>query len=384
MSNHSTDKTVTVLLTGRGRGAVATVLLYGVDAERIVAQRFEPISRSTSVTDLQLNKPYFGNWRWDEYDEELVVCRTDTQTFEVHCHGGNVASETILESIEAGGATRQTPAEWLRDSVTDKFEAVALEQLPHATTPRIAAVMLDQTRGVLRTSLAQIQRELSDDDLAPAKAKLTRLIELGHIGVRLNQPFTVVLIGPPNTGKSSLINALVGFERSIVFDLPGTTRDLVRAETAIDGWPIQFVDTAGVRETDDAIEKEGVRLAQQVVQTCDLALIVCDLTDNRTQPTDLGLPNDLRELRVGTKADLACEASTETLALITSAETGQGIESLLSAIATRLVPNPPKPGEALPLDQETLSLLVAVAQLLDAPNDEALSQAKQTIEQLLS
>ena len=176
---------------------------------------------------------------------------------------------------------------------------------------------------------------------------------------------------------------MLGYERSIVFDQPGTTRDLVRAKTAVDGWPIRLTDTAGVRETENQIEREGVRMARQSLSSCDLAIVVHDLTsDHRMDPAAFGLASDQSRIVVGTKMDLAANATVDAeLNLRTSAQCNQGIAELNALIASELVPTPPRTGEAIPLDAETLSALMEAKGCIDR---SSVSKAKSLLAELLA
>src|SRR5262249_26206167 len=109
-------------------------------------------------------------------------------------------------------------------------------------------------------------------------AVLDKLLALAPVGLHLAQPWRLVVAGPPNVGKSSLVNALVGFERAIVFDQPGTTRDVVTALTAFSGLPVELCDTAGLRNTDDSLEAAGVARAQEQAAAADLVLLVLDVS----------------------------------------------------------------------------------------------------------
>jgi tRNA modification GTPase len=175
-----------------------------------------------------------------------------------------------------------------------------------------------------------------------------------------------VIAGPPNVGKSSLINALGGYERAIVSPIPGTTRDVVTLTTAIDGWPIQLSDTAGLRETSDELESAGVQLAQAVLSTADLVVLVQDMTqsDSEISANSSIPPINQRVIRVRNKIDLR-EVSprndgkpADASVVYTSATTGQGIATLAAAIAKSLVPVPPAPGSAVPFAARQIEILV--------------------------
>ena len=129
--------------------------------------------------------------------------------------------------------------------------------LPRARTEKTAAILLDQMRGALQRRIDEICEMIIRQDFATAGAAVTRLCELSRVGLRLTEPWRIAVVGPVNAGKSSLINRLLGYERSIVTDVPGTDWDVLAGWTALDGWPIELLDTAGLRHTADPIESDG-------------------------------------------------------------------------------------------------------------------------------
>ena len=215
---------------------------------------------------------------------------------------------------------------------------------------------------------------------------LDRLIARGQVGVRLTTGWRVVIAGRPNVGKSRLLNALAGYQRAIVDPTPGTTRDLVTALTAFDGWPVELVDTAGVRETDDAIERSGIDRTLQQTETADLVLKVLDRSeplqvDDRTLMSSPG-----PALLVANKADLPpawelCEATATASILAVSAERGDGLDHLLATVVAALVPVTPEPGAGVPFRREYLDRLVLARAALAGGNHEL---AIQSIEPMLA
>jgi tRNA modification GTPase len=182
----------------------------------------------------------------------------------------------------------------------------------------------------------------------------------------LTEPFRVVLTGRPNVGKSSLINALVGFQRSIVFDQPGTTRDVVTAETAWDGWPVLLADTAGLRANAEGLEAHGIDLAHKQIEQADLVLIVLDASSTSEVPPvqdDVGLlpfgshPDQRsRTITITNKIDLvlndrASEISRVQADFFVSAVTGEGLEHLITELGRQLVPNEPPVNVPIPVSQ---------------------------------
>jgi tRNA modification GTPase len=183
----------------------------------------------------------------------------------------------------------------------------------------------------------------------------------------------VVVAGPPNVGKSSLVNALVGYQRTIVFDQPGTTRDVVTALTALSGWPIEFCDTAGWRNSNDPLETAGVQRAMQQAGTADCLLLMFDLSQPWTNEQQQLVDQWPQAIIVHNKCDLAKadhRAKDEETSVVTSTITGEGIDLLTRKIVQHLVPIDPAPRTAVPFtvaQVERLQAATAALKAVDAP-----------------
>ncbi len=339
-----------VLLTPPGRGAVATVLVAGVRAAEIVDRHFQSAA-NRPLAEFPVGRIVFGCWRIDsqsEGSEELVVCRTDENEVEIHCHGGSAASRAIVEALLAAGCEVCDWTGLLRSNSPDVIEAEARIALTSATTTKTAAVLLDQMHGALRREIKTIVGACEANDRTSAIDRLQSLHVRGRVGLRLTTPFRVVLAGRPNVGKSSLMNAILGYTRAIVFDQPGTTRDVVSATTAIDGWPIELSDTAGLRTSNDEIEAEGVARARRAASGADLLVLVFDATLSWTKDDEQLIDEFPQSLVVINKCDQRDPQIPARGAIATSAATGEGIAALIRAIGERLAPQPPQSGDAVP------------------------------------
>jgi tRNA modification GTPase len=250
----------------------------------------------------------------------------------------------------------------------------AQQALAAAPTLRTAAVLLDQWAGALSREVAHIERVLTVGEREQSSERLHALLRWSTLGLHLTLPWRVVLAGRPNVGKSSLINALLGYQRSIVFDQPGTTRDVVTAPAALDGWPVELTDTAGLRAADhglepspaDELEAAGIAKVLDQVAAADQLVLVVDATQAPDSDIDAMLRHWSNALVVLNKSDLltadqATDAGDLSLrsALRTSAITGDGVEALGKQIAARLVPDAPPPGAAVPFTQRQEELLRA-------------------------
>lgn len=336
------------VLTPPGRGAVATIAVAGSAAGEAISRYFQSAAK-LSLAQAPLDRIIFGRWQRaaNQPGEELVVCRTADDRYEIHCHGGAAAIEAITNDLAACGGIA---AQGLTIQHLPAYARHALEALQHARTERTAAILLDQYRGAFERESQAIAALLASHDHNTARQRIDRLLALWPIGQHLTQPFRVVLAGPPNVGKSSLINALLGYDRAIVFDQPGTTRDVVSAVTALAGWPVELSDTAGLRVTGDVLEAAGVDRARQQLATADLVLWVRDCTQFSLSEAS-SPPDELASspLLVWNKSDLSTSSlQAPTSGMIVSARTGEGLEALQHAIVERLAPQPPLSGEAVP------------------------------------
>ncbi|GAG38625.1 unnamed protein product, partial [marine sediment metagenome] len=225
-------------------------------------------------------------------------------------------------------------------------------------TERTAAILLDQLRGALNREVREIIELISADQTADAIKRLDTLRSRSSFGQHLVRPWRVAICGPPNAGKSSLHNALLGYERSIISPLPGTTRDVLTNTVALDGWPVELADTAGLREAVDSLESAGVHQARKHFDQVDLLLLVVDAS-TAWQTSHLGFLSDKAEaITVFNKADLPAAISPDQQpGLRVSARTGQGIEELIREMIRLLVPDPPAPRAAVPFTTRQADLI---------------------------
>ena len=336
-----------VLLTPLGRGAVATLRVEGPGAVAVVAEHF--VTRNS----LSVDRLVFGRFG-AEPAEEVVVRRESDAAVEIHCHGGLAAVRRLQQILVESGCRLVSWQDWAARHEPDPIAAAARIALAEATTPRTAAILLDQYRGSLARALQEIDASLESGDSIAARQQIDALLARGPLGLHLVRPWQVVVAGRPNVGKSSLINAIVGFGRVIVHPTPGTTRDIVAVQTVLDGWPVELSDTAGLHDTGDAIERAGIELAKRKLAAADLILLVFDRTAAWSPSDRALLESQPGALAVHNKIDLAPEAGTRPPGHAVSALREEGIEELCRAIVGRLIPRPPSPGAAVPFTPEQL------------------------------
>jgi tRNA modification GTPase len=369
-----TRETISVLLTPPGRGAIATVLVDGPRAAEVVAELFHSAA-GTPLVACELGRIVFGRWGGDD-GEELVVCRRHADRVEIHGHGGQAAVAAVIDSLAAAGCRNVAWQMWHAAQSEDLIQAQAVEALAKASTDRTASILLDQHAGALHSELEAILRHVEAEDresLALAEQRLELLRSRAGIGLHLTEPFQIVLAGRPNVGKSSLINALAGYRRSIVYDQPGTTRDVVTVTTALDGWPVELSDTAGLRESADELEAAGIERARASLQQANQRVLVFDASRPWSEEDDSLCQAWPDALLVLNKADLIVAAdSRRPRGIMTSATAMTGIEELVRQLSARIVAEAPPPGAAVPF---LASHLAAIEKAIDCLSAKDLAGA---------
>jgi len=344
-----------VELTPPGRGAIATVLVEGPQAIRAVAAHFRTPS-GRPLSDYPPDQLVFGHFG-PPPGEQVVLRKRSEEALELHCHGGRAAVAMIEQTLQSDGYPLRSWADWAEDRHRDPITAAARVALAAAPTVRTAAILLDQYRGALRREIDRIEQLLGAGNSQTARQAVQTLLSRAQIGLHLTRPWQVVLCGRPNVGKSSLINALAGYARAIVHPTPGTTRDVVSVRTALDGWPVEFSDTAGLHAGGGVLERAGIRRAEQKLTQADLVVLIFDRSVAWSGADGELLGQRPKAIVVENKSDLPAAGRRPAPSLETSALRGTGIEALIDAIAARLVPQPPPPGTAVPFTQEQVEQL---------------------------
>ena len=368
--------TIAAIATARGRAALAIVRLSGPAAIETVDACF----RGADLTEVDSHTAHVGYLQSEESEDidQVVVTvfraprsATGEDVVEISCHGGDLAPQLILESVLDHGARMARPGEFTEraflNGKMDLAQAEAVADLIHASSSMAHRVSLSHLQGRYSERLEELREELlelcafieleldfGEEDVEFAdRERLEELLDhtqellealLGsyQVGEKLRDGVRVVIGGRPNAGKSTLLNALVGRDRAIVSETPGTTRDEIEAEAEIDGILFRFVDTAGLRETADAIEAEGVRRAERSIASGDVLLYVYDLTQGLDDEEAAFLERvtseqaHLSALLIGNKADLvdgtAVSGDFDGPALRLSAEEAMQDERLLDPL----------------------------------------------------
>lgn len=295
---------------------------------------------------------------------------------EVHCHGGPEVVRWLMEILGKQGCQPCSWSELERVTSNNPLKTSASLEMTKATTLHTAEILLDQYHGAFERALSEIQSALSKNDVEETIRLLESLARCSDVGRHLTNPWRVAFIGPPNVGKSSLVNALAGYQRSVVAPTPGTTRDLVTTPIAVDGWSAELIDTAGLRTETDMLEGQGITLARRAAMEADLCLWILDASAPAIWPE--GELRENKKLRlVVNKIDLpAAWDVRESEALPVSARTGAGLSELVEALARRLVPESPAPGLAVPF---TPSLANQIEEALMAIRAGRVEETKQRL-----
>jgi len=372
--------TIVALATPLGRSGIGTVRLSGPDAARI-AERFcdSPGFEPRRATLVKLSDPEIG----EAIDEAVVTFYRGPNSFtgedvvEISCHGSPVVLRQVIDGSLRLGARMADPGEFsLRALANGKMnlaEAEAIRDLIDAQTATAARQAVRQMRGEISQTLSPVKDELLDvivvlesalefveDDLpdvqtAALSERLRRIADeldrfaatfkAGHL---IREGLRVAIIGHPNVGKSSLFNALLGSERAIVTDIAGTTRDQLHERFTINDIPISLIDTAGLRETTDVVERVGVERSRATMADADLVILMLDASV-QTSDEDRQLIESIKGLNYivalnkidkvpSSDIDRMVAAENSSLAFLRdkivpiSAKTGEGLEDLKAAI----------------------------------------------------
>jgi tRNA modification GTPase len=344
--------TIYALSSGSPPAAIAVIRISGSQAH-VAAERIAgPLPRARLAALRALRDPSSG----ELLDHALVLCfeapgsSTGEDSVEFHCHGGRAVVDAVLRALEASDGLREAePGEFTRRAFEngriDLTEAEGLADLIEAETEAQRKAALILAEGGLRTQIAvwterlvtlsaKAERSIDydEDDEAVDPALIANCADLAEeLGRWLERPraeplkdgVRVVVAGPPNVGKSSLINAIVGEDRIIVTDIPGTTRDYIEVPLALVGLPILLTDTAGLRQTEDAIEAIGIERAAKLSASADVLLWL-----GEPDPT----PEHTHLIVVHSKSDLPARSAAPQGAIAVSSVTGSGLDELLGEI----------------------------------------------------
>jgi tRNA modification GTPase len=330
------DDTIAAIATPLGEGGLAVVRISGAQAFAIADKSFQPVGKSSlKPSRAPTHTIQFGKIVRDEkvIDEVLLAVLRAPRTFtredtvEISCHGGLLPAKLVLDTLLANGARLAEPGEFTKRAFLngriDLAQAEAVADLIHSRTELALAAANEQLAGKLSQRINQLRDDLMhtlahveahldfpDEDIAPdTKDQLLQRLEAGiafmdellntaNEGQILRRGIRAAIIGRTNAGKSSLLNQLLGHDRAIVSPIHGTTRDTIEETANIRGLPVIFIDTAGLRETHDEIEREGIRRSRASLAQAELILHVLDASEPLTDTDEIYLAEFAAKKRI--------------------------------------------------------------------------------------
>ncbi len=372
------DETIAAIATAPGEGGIGIVRISGEDANRILEKIF---TQSQGEAEFKPRQMHYGfirdNFSGELIDEVMAVyfkaplSYTAEDVVEIQCHGSMVSLRKILSLVLKNGARMAEPGEFTKRAFLngrlDLSQAEAVIDLIRAKSDKTFDVALSQLEGNFSKEIREIRAELMDSlvditvnidypdedieqltfekliaALGSVRSKIENLLRTSDTGRIISEGLKVSIIGKPNVGKSSLMNALLNETRAIVTEVPGTTRDTIEEMITIRGIPIRLTDTAGIHETDDVVEKIGIEKSKEAFNNADLVILMID-SSRPLDDEDISIIEHIggrKVIAVMNKSDLPSEfASSEIARLLPNAPIieasvtgGQGIEEIENII----------------------------------------------------
>lgn len=373
------EETIVAISTPRGEGAIGIIRMSGETAFEIIQDIFKPKS-DKNIFDYEDKQLIYGNIIDGEesLDEVLVALMYGPKTYtkedmvEINCHGGSVPLRRVLNLILDQGVRMAEPGEFTKRAFLngrlDLAQAESVMDLISAKTPKGFDVAYNQLEGYLsqkinklRDQLIELQANLEvsidypDADIeemtyeevaktvGAVKKEVKKLIDGSETGKIIRDGLSTVIVGKPNVGKSSLLNALIKEQKAIVTNVPGTTRDIIEDYINVNGIPLKIIDTAGIRETENEIEKIGVERSKSFFNKADLIILVLNAAEplSKEDKDIIKYSKDRRVLVVVNKTDLDTKMDFELLkdligdkkVIKTSVTEEEGLEEVENEIA---------------------------------------------------
>lgn len=337
--------------TESNSSSISVIRISGDKALPVITEIFRGVN-GRDISDIKAFTLRYGHIVSDDkiIDEVLVSyfkgprSYTGEDVIEISCHGGALPSRKILELILSKGINLAEPGEFTKRAFLngriDMSQAEAVMDIISARTEGALRAANDQSRGILGRKISELRTKLlnvmakievtldfPDDDLERStdivikndltliKEEINSILSTSENGKLIREGIKVVIAGKPNVGKSSLLNVLLNENRAIVTDVPGTTRDVIEETINLDGIAVKLVDTAGIRDTDDIVEKIGVERSRESIDTADLVIIVLDSSRELTEEDReiLTKIRDLKKLVLLNKNDLENKINIEEI-----------------------------------------------------------------------
>ncbi len=271
----------------------------------------------------------------------------DPYNVEIHCHGGTATIELIAKVLTDQGMRQVELLDFETTRCGSGWQAEINICLGQATTAKTAQILLQQ-QTILPAWIRQLRKLIADGEQERAQREIRTALDWKEYGYHLLEPRSVVFCGQPNVGKSSLINRIAGFDRSIVDGTPGTTRDIVSQPAAIDGWPVVLQDTAGLRtRPSDPIEAVGIQHARALIDDADGVVAVFDASRPWSEADQHLSRNPAVDLLVFNKNDVAVDTNRPNTGHLVSAVSGEGVSRFLEEVVRRLITQHPVSSQPL-------------------------------------
>lgn len=371
--------TIAAVATALGEGGISIIRISGDNVLNIVSKIFKS-KGERSIFDMKTYTMRYGHIvdiNTEEVIDEVIISFmkgpksfTAEDTVEINCHGGVTSTNRVLQEVIKAGARLAEPGEFTKRAFLngriDLSQAEAVIDIIRAKTELSMKSAMLQSQGKLSQAINTLRERLlnvlalieyavdfTEDDEEPDETipvrvgeglfyvinEINNLLQSADEGKLIREGLSMVIIGKPNVGKSSLLNALLKEQRAIVTDIPGTTRDVIEEYISLDGIPIKIVDTAGIRETEDVVEKIGVRRSKEKIDEADLIVFMLDMSRPLDEEDEdiIQFIKNKKYIVLLNKIDLERRFSLETIkdlenTIEISARTGFGIDDLKEKI----------------------------------------------------
>ena len=371
-------ETIAAIATPPGEGALAVIRISGAKALSVADTVFRAAKPPSDIDERRVVFGKIVDVSGGVLDEVLLTVFRNPRSYtgedlvEISGHGGPVVASRVLGAVMAAGARMARPGEFteraFHNGKLDLTQAEAVMDLINAQTDRAAKAAAGQLEGHLGSEIHALRAQLletvahleafidfPEEGIDPESGEVLRqrmesirehldgLLATANEGRLLREGITLALCGAPNAGKSSLLNRLLGMDRAIVSETAGTTRDTIEERASLGGYPFRVIDTAGLRETEDPVEREGVERARRAAEAADLRIHLVDAAEK-----DSPSPLFADELLVLNKVDLIADRDALPTGIQISCRSGEGIELLVQAILAKATGRSSTLGEAAP------------------------------------
>lgn len=405
--------TIAAISTAKGVGGIGVIRISGDDAIKIASKVFVPFSNSTKVIDMKGYTAKYGKvTKNGEIIDEAVLLifrapysYTGEDVAEISCHGGLFVTREVLRAVLDEGAVLAGPGEFTKraflNGKVDLSQAESVMDIISARGKRANRIAQSQRDGVLSKKINAIKEKLLEisaslsvwadfpeedipevdseklaGDLKEAKCEISKLIK--NYDKVLTDGVKTVIVGRPNVGKSTLMNLISGVEKSIVTDIAGTTRDMVEETVMVGDIPLLLVDTAGIRETDDVVEKIGVGRAKKSINDSDLNILILDASQPLTAEDleIMKLCDASKTIVVLNKIDLGMKINPEDLSSFSgrivemSALNYEGEEEFRAMLQKIVAVSEVEPSEALISNERQFTAMKRAFEMVDSATED--------------